>query len=51
MKAEPMLKKHQEISKGLGYDAILYIRADAHHLPIKSTVVNRLNRFSIFKVI
>ena len=41
----PMLKKHQEISKGLGYDGMLYIRADAHHLPIKSAVVNRLNCF------
>jgi len=41
----PMLKKHREISDGLGYDSILYIRADAHQLPIQSAVVNRLNCF------
>lgn len=41
----PMLKKHRGTSEGLDYDNILYVRADAHSLPIKTSVVNRLNCF------
>lgn len=43
--SEPMIRKGVEICAAKGYSNILYMRADAHHLPFSDASIDRINCF------